>query len=70
MSTPSSSDRRKRGGCPLCGKPAEPQHTPFCSQGCRDRDLLNWLGDSYRVPGPPAEGLLSENGEDRLDTDR
>jgi endogenous inhibitor of DNA gyrase (YacG/DUF329 family) len=30
-------------------------HSPFCSQGCRDRDLLNWLGDGYRVPGPPAE---------------
>ena len=29
-------------------------HTPFCSQRCRDRDLLNWLGDAYRVPGPPA----------------
>ena len=22
--------------------------------GCRDRDLLNWLGDGYRVPGEPA----------------
>ena len=36
--------------CPLCGKPAAPAHTPFCSQGCRDRDLLNWLGDAYAVP--------------------
>lgn len=41
--------------CPLCGKPASPAQTPFCSQGCRDRDLLNWLGDAYRVPGPPAD---------------
>ena len=47
--------------CPLCGKSASTQHKPFCGQGCRDRDLLNWLGDAYRVAGPPAdEGLDSE----------
>lgn len=39
--------------------------SPFCSQGCRDRDLLNWLGDAYRVPGPPA----SEKLPDGLDSD-
>jgi uncharacterized protein len=41
--------------CPLCARPAAPAHAPFCSRGCRDRDLLNWLGDAYRVPGPPAD---------------
>ena len=41
--------------CPLCGKPAAQAHRPFCSRGCRDRDLLNWLGDGYRVPGQPAD---------------
>lgn len=45
----------KADHCPLCNKPAGPAHAPFCSQGCRDRDLLNWLGDAYRVPGPPAD---------------
>ncbi|QAY77069.1 DNA gyrase inhibitor YacG [Sphingosinicella sp. BN140058] len=64
MSTASTS--RKRNGCPLCGKPAAPDHTPFCSQGCRDRDLLNWLGDSYRVPGPSADEFSS----DGLDSER
>jgi endogenous inhibitor of DNA gyrase (YacG/DUF329 family) len=29
--------------------------SPFCSQGCRDRDLLQWLGEGYRVPGPTAD---------------
>ena len=43
------------GTCPLCAKPTEPAHQPFCSRGCKDRDLLNWLGDAYRVPGPPAD---------------
>jgi len=49
----------------LCGKPATPGHAPFCSRGCRDRDLLNWLGDSYRVPGP----LAVENEEGGLDSE-
>jgi endogenous inhibitor of DNA gyrase (YacG/DUF329 family) len=46
---------RSAARCPLCKKPVDPKHAPFCSQGCRDRDLLNWLGDAYAVPGPPVE---------------
>lgn len=45
---------KSEGGCPLCGKPTISEHKPFCSQGCRDRDLLQWLGEGYRMPGPPA----------------
>jgi endogenous inhibitor of DNA gyrase (YacG/DUF329 family) len=41
--------------CPLCGKPGTEAHAPFCSRGCKDRDLLKWLGEGYRIPGPPAE---------------
>jgi endogenous inhibitor of DNA gyrase (YacG/DUF329 family) len=41
--------------CPICGKAEAPVHAPFCSQGCRDRDLLRWLDDSYRIPGPPVD---------------
>ena len=63
----STSSLPKRGkGCPLCGQPASAEHKPFCSRGCRDRDLLNWLGDSYRVPGPPA----LENEDGGLDSER
>ncbi len=49
MSAPSN------GRCPLCRRPAVPEHAPFCSARCHDRDLLNWLGDAYAVPGPPAD---------------
>ena len=56
--------------CPLCGKPADAAHKPFCSQGCRDRDLLNWLGDGYRMPGPPADPDAAEPGDDGLDSER
>jgi uncharacterized protein len=53
MSTKTSSPRAD--ACPICGKPGIPEHAPFCSQGCRDRDLLQWLGEGYRVPGAAAE---------------
>lgn len=50
--------------CPLCRKPSVEAHAPFCSAGCRDRDLLNWLGEAYAVPGPsadPDETLLDKD---------
>ncbi|HYI64455.1 MAG TPA: DNA gyrase inhibitor YacG [Allosphingosinicella sp.] len=56
--------------CPLCGKPASAAHKPFCGQGCRDRDLLKWLGEGYRVPGPPADPDMPSPQEDGLDSDR
>jgi endogenous inhibitor of DNA gyrase (YacG/DUF329 family) len=56
--------------CPLCGKPADPAHKPFCSQGCKDRDLLNWLDGGYRVPGPAADPDLGGSRDDGLDSDR
>jgi endogenous inhibitor of DNA gyrase (YacG/DUF329 family) len=45
----------RRAACVACGKPATPDHAPFCSQGCKDRDLLQWLSDGYRIPGPPID---------------
>lgn len=41
----------KRDACPICDKPAVPEYRPFCSRGCKDRDLLQWLGEGYRIPG-------------------
>ena len=41
--------------CPLCGKPEKDAFAPFCGPGCKDRDLLKWLGEGYRIPGPPAD---------------
>ena len=53
--------------CPLCGEPPSPADAPFCSRGCKDRDLLKWLGDGYAIPGPPADS--NGRGRDRLDSE-
>lgn len=44
----------RSSACPICGQPATPPHRPFCSRGCVDRDLLQWLGEGYRLPAGPA----------------
>jgi len=41
--------------CPICGQPRSAAHSPFCSPRCRDRDLLQWFGEGYALPGPPAD---------------
>lgn len=56
----------KRDGCPICGRATEDEFKPFCSRGCKDRDLLQWLGEGYRVPGEPVD----PNAQTGLDTGR
>ena len=50
---------------PYCGGVEAPEFAPFCSRGCKDRDLLKWLGGGYKIPGPKAdpERVDSEEGE-------
>ncbi|HVM21929.1 MAG TPA: DNA gyrase inhibitor YacG [Sphingomicrobium sp.] len=61
---PNPSDPTKN--CPLCGAPEQRDFAPFCSRGCKDRDLLKWLGEGYRIPGPPAD---VEQSLGRVDSD-
>ena len=51
--------------CPLCSKSERSEFAPFCSNACKSRDLLKWLGEGYRIPGPtaPPDGLDSDGGE-------
>ncbi|MBO9713379.1 DNA gyrase inhibitor YacG [Sphingomonas sp.] len=53
-----------RNTCPLCAKPSSAAHAPFCSRGCKDRDLLQWLGEGYRIPGEPVD----PEAQSRLDS--
>ena len=57
-----------QAACPICGKPAGPAFKPFCGQGCRDRDLLQWLGEGYRLPVDPLRD--DESGEASTGLDR
>jgi endogenous inhibitor of DNA gyrase (YacG/DUF329 family) len=57
----------RRAGCPLCGQPTAPDHKPFCSRGCKDRDLLQWLGEGYRLPGAAIDPDDAEGAQSRLD---
>ena len=51
--------------CPVCKKPSSQQFAPFCSARCKDRDLLQWLGDGYAIPGPPVDPEAELLGVDR-----
>ena len=60
----------RRTTCPLCDNSPSTEHTPFCGQGCRDRDLLKWLGEGYRIPGERVDpdGLAgAQSGLDSTD---
>jgi len=54
----------KPDACPICGQPTVAEFAPFCSRGCKDRDLLKWLGEGYRLPS----GQAGENAETGLDS--
>jgi endogenous inhibitor of DNA gyrase (YacG/DUF329 family) len=41
--------------CPICGRPVEPRHRPFCSKRCADVDLSRWLTGSYTIAGAAPE---------------
>jgi endogenous inhibitor of DNA gyrase (YacG/DUF329 family) len=55
--------RRRR--CPLCGKPADPQHRPFCSGRCKLIDLGRWLDSRYRFATDEAPDDGSEPRDER-----
>jgi hypothetical protein len=53
--------------CAICGRPAEPSFSPFCSRRCADLDLQRWLTGAYVVPGPEAESEASTPNRDEAD---
>ena len=47
--------------CAYCRKvPVVAAFKPFCSEGCRARDLNAWLSDRYILPGTTNEDELSD----------
>jgi endogenous inhibitor of DNA gyrase (YacG/DUF329 family) len=46
----------------VCGKPAQPEHRPFCSRRCADIDLNRWLSGRYVIPA--SEETPESNGRE------
>jgi uncharacterized protein len=59
-------EKSRKARCPVCGKPAEEGHIPFCSVRCADIDLGRWLGGEYRIPTDerPDAAPTEDKGED------
>ncbi len=62
-SPPSAATPAALRPCPSCKQPASVQFRPFCSRGCRDRDLNAWFDEDYRIAVRPA----SDEGDDAGD---
>jgi endogenous inhibitor of DNA gyrase (YacG/DUF329 family) len=58
----------KASPCPVCGQPASTDARPFCGSRCRDRDLLQWLGEGYRIPGHPVDPTQEKSGDYGVDS--
>ena len=57
--------------CPICGRPARtPEHRPFCSPACRDRDLIAWANEVYRTPERLADVPDRPDAAETLDMPR
>ncbi len=50
----------KRKPCPICAKPSDPKHHPFCSNRCREVDLGRWLKGHYAIPADEQDGADNE----------
>ncbi len=56
--------------CPVCrievGWEDNP-FRPFCSERCQLRDLADWLGERYRIPGESLEGPAGTDQDEPAD---
>jgi endogenous inhibitor of DNA gyrase (YacG/DUF329 family) len=50
-------------GCPICGKPTDPNVRPFCSKRCADVDLQRWFAGSYAIPAAEEDARQDESSE-------
>jgi uncharacterized protein len=63
LAGPSKSAAPSSKLCPICGRPRQDEHRPFCSRRCAEIDLGRWLKEGYRVPG----GDTVEGSEDETE---
>jgi endogenous inhibitor of DNA gyrase (YacG/DUF329 family) len=56
--------QKRRRKCPICGKPANEQSRPFCSEACRRIDLDRWRTEAYRIPAEESDEEESQPKRD------
>ncbi len=54
---------RPRRPCPICRKPSQQKHHPFCSNRCAQVDLNRWLGGHYAIPAEDQTGAGDQDGD-------
>jgi endogenous inhibitor of DNA gyrase (YacG/DUF329 family) len=54
---------RRRGKCPICGKPSDRALSPFCSKRCATIDLNHWLSGTYAIPAVEEDDPDRNEGE-------
>ncbi len=51
----------KKRVCHLCRKEyIDDKYYPFCSERCKEIDLLNWLEEKYKIERPLSEEELED----------
>lgn len=50
--------------CPICGRPRDPAHRPFCSARCRDVDLARWFNQVYSIPAAEPDERPDDEGDE------
>jgi endogenous inhibitor of DNA gyrase (YacG/DUF329 family) len=58
-----------RGRCPICARPPDARHRPFCSARCAQIDLGRWLTGGYAIASEeePDPGRAEEEAARRGD---
>lgn len=59
-----SARRGKAPRCPICGRPRDPAHRPFCSARCRDVDLGRWFNQVYSIPAAEPDERVDEEADE------
>jgi len=57
-------DMNNSAACPICGKPTDERHKPFCSKRCADVDLHRWFSGAYAAPVTEDEEEDERRAED------
>ncbi len=53
--------------CPICQKPTDKAHSPFCSKRCTEIDLHRWFQGNYAIPAVELDDVEESDLEEGID---